>query len=288
MKLKILSILVLTLASSVAQQLANMDFENWTYEPLSRGFTKLNGPWNTNNSCVVLYPPDVPVMDTVCYTFATRVTDAKSGNYSLKLQTPPGLTGGTGGLSSWDVDFDTELFPFTFSPIKLTGYYKFNKGKKEDKAEVTVDFYDDQISTNKYGFTSFLKEANAWTKFTVDIYNIPPTTSIQYVFILFKHAVNDTEDPSLDTYLMIDNLAFEYSVSAVMDEAIKDGFRMSDGVIDITNMSYITKMTLYNINGVACGQVQDRFDTKSLTNGIYLVSFEQDGIIKNFKLAVTN
>jgi len=284
MKLKLFSILSLVSSLVTAQQLANMDFEDWSYDPLSRNYTILNGPWNGNNSCTPVYPGPT---DTICNIFITRQTDSKSGKYSLKLQTPTDLPGGTGGFTSYDVGTLAEQVPFPYAPISFSGYYKFIKGQKDDEASISVDFFDSDLNTVKYGVKLFI-EAKTWSKFTVDLFDIPPSSNIQYVQLTFYHATNQVATPSLSTYLMLDGLSFTYGTSAVYDEAIKNGFRFNDGFIDISQMHDVSHMYIYDLNGTLCGSFQDTFDTHLLKNGIYAVGYEENGTVKKFKLPVNN
>ncbi len=284
MKLKLLSILSLVSSLITAQQLANMDFEDWSYDPLSRDYTILSGPWNGNNSCTPVYPGPT---DTICNIFITRQSDSKSGKYALKLQTPSTLPGGTGGFTSYDAGTLAEQVPFSYAPISFSGYYKFIKGQKDDEASISVDFFDSDLNTVKYGVKLFI-EAKTWSKFTVDLFDIPPSSNIKYVQLTFYHATNQIATPSLNTYLMLDGLSFNYSTSAVHDEAIKNGFRFNDGIIDITQMHDVSQMNVYDLNGANCGSFLDKFDTHILKSGIYIVAYEQNGTVKKFRLPINN
>lgn len=289
MRIKLLSVLLLMVNWLAAQQLPNMDFENWTYEPLSKSYSRLDGPWSTTNNCEVTYPVSGP--DTTCGIYATRQTDVKSGKYSIKLKNPPGVTETYVTLSTWDTESSSSLVPFEHMPITFKGFYKFFKGNTTDIASITVNLYDDNTSTILYGQKELIKASTGWTAFTINLDKIPPNAAPKTVEVLIAHAISDDggfSPVSPNTYLMLDNLSFGYSPNNVLDDAIKEGLHLYDGVLDMTEMHGVEKLSVYNPQGQLCGQAQNTFDTKMLMNGIYLISFEQNGITKNFKLPVKN
>lgn len=290
MRIKLLSAVLLMMNWSLAQQLPNMDFENWTYNPLAKSFSILNAPWFTPNDCIVVYPPNDPTPgpDTNCIIFATRQTDVKSGKYSVKLQNPANQTESFTSLSTGDES--NSLVPFEFMPITFKGFYKFFKGNTTDIASITVNLYDDNVSTILYGQKELIRASAGWTSFTINLDKIPPNAAPKTVEVLVIHALSDdgVSQVSPNTYLMLDNLSFGYSTSDVFDDAIHEGLHMYDGVLDMSQMQGVENLSLYNPQGTLCCRTKNVFDTKMLVNGIYLVSFEQNGITKNFKLAVKN
>jgi hypothetical protein len=276
-------LIFLTCFSISAQQLANMDFETWSYDPLAKGYTLIGSPWLQNNSCV-----KGTNNDTICTIFATRQTGAYSGQYCLKIQTPTGLEGGLGSLSTWNDISGDEKITFTAAPLYLTGYYKLTLGAKFDYSQIVVDFFDKDGNTIKYGTLDITKAAKDWTKFSVTLFDIPPVTAIASVDIFLNHALNSNSvTASNATVLYLDNLQFIYTVNALMDEAIKAGFSYQDGIIDITQMHNVENMTIFNLNGQKCSEIKTTYNTNTLTPGIYLLEYLQNGAAKKLKLAVT-
>lgn len=290
MRITLLSAVLLMMHWSFAQQLPNMDFENWSYNPLAKSNSVLDGLWDTPNNCLVTYPPNDPTPgpDTNCTIFATRQTDVKSGKYSIKLQNPLKITDSYVSLSTWDGT--TSLVAFEFLPITFKGFYKFFKGNTTDIASITVNLYDDNVTTILYGQKELIKASTGWTAFTINLDKIPPNAAPKTVEILISHAISDdgVSPISPNTYLMLDNLSFGYSTSNVLDDAIREGLHLYDGVLDMSQMSGVEKISIYNAQGGLCGSAINQFDTKALVNGIYLVSFDQKGIVRSFKLPVKN
>lgn len=270
----------------VAQQLPNMDFENWSYTPLAKDYITLDGPWTTFNSCEPVYPNGATQPDTICKIYAKRDQDAYSGNYSIKIQTPAALVG-TGGFTTWDGN--SQLVPFRFKPNIFSGYYKFFKGKETDEATISVDFFDESANTTVYGAKSIFKTTiETWTKFSVELYEIFPIVTPEYVQVIINHAFNESGNPSPNTYLMLDKLAFEYPTADILDDLIKEGLTLQDGIIDVSTMHGVEALSVYNMNGVKTATINKSFDTHQLSNGIYVVSVLQNNVIRNFKLSVNN
>lgn len=278
--MKLLIILTILIDLSLianSQQVANGDFDNWTfngdyYEP---------DMWNTPNSVSYVFP--FYVLTT------TRDTSSYNGNFASRLETKeivglavPGLL--TLGELTIDVFGNSSTIsggvPFNYRPYSLEGYFKYTP-QPNDSALIGVFmlkhnstsglldtigigvFYESGIINN---YTKFIAEIEYYTSDTPDTMNIIVMPS-------------DKDNPVIGSILYIDNLYFNYA-TRIDDSKYENKISIypnpTDGNIYIVKPSSISEIRIRNLLGETL-YTSTVFENETLVNlsnfdtGIYLI-----------------
>jgi len=205
------SILLLFNLQLTAQQFPNSSFEEWTNgEP---------NQWQTSNQSIPLLGNFIAVSKDIsdpnqgptCVKLSTiSISVPFAGTYSL-----PGLL--TLGKIKTDLQKQTAQvtggIPFTATPLKLTGYYKYEPVNYDQCALgwglTRWNLQTKSRDTIGYGLISTNAFLNSWTYFEIPLRSLKPFTP-DTMNILFLNSNPLDKRIHTGTNMWIDNLSFVY------------------------------------------------------------------------------
>jgi hypothetical protein len=273
--------------NAFSQEIPNAGFENWTNgEP---------DTWLTSNVMGIGTP-------------VTQSSDSHSGSSAIKLGVVSTIGGNYPG-SIWSAGGPLNGFPVSQAHGSLMGYYKFNRAG-DDILYVSVLMQKNQVYIGG-GITTINTSMGNYTQFVVPIdyigSEVPDSASIQI-------SISDSVDGmvSLETYALIDDLAFGSAVSvdnkmqAVQTFSLKQNypnpFNPSTTIEYSVPQESFVNLTVYDIlgnkvadlvnNARSAGTYKADFNASNLSSGIYIARMNatsNDGIIrftKSYKMTL--
>lgn len=206
-----------------AQQIPNNSFETWTSE--LNGTYEEPGDWWATLNFLRGFGQFAPVT-------VKKTSDAQSGQYAAEMTTGtfgtftiPGLMV-SGVVGEIDLTDPTDVIergqPFTATPDKISGYYKYSP-VNDDSAAVNAMLTKYNTSTNRrdtIGFAEqvFYSNVGTYTPFEATFnYDIPNTTPDTIIIVLVSSAGAQTLSGQPGSKFTVDNLSLSYIQGIKMD-----------------------------------------------------------------------
>ena len=280
---------------SAQQQVPNGDFEYWTVD--TTGYSDPEG-WATPNESTLLLQ-----VFTV-----TKSDDASTGDYSAKLESKlvfdPFVSPGVVTLGEFIVDYMTQTatieggIPFTDRPIALNGDYKNFPAANDSTIVMAIftEYLEVKGKTDTIGLgVMYTGDVVAdWTSFSVPISffndNDPDTMNIIVVS-------SNMFSPNKDSYMFIDNLAFEYEAgiddfeniveTSVFPNPANDKLSFAFGEEVNANLNIYSNDGQQTYSGIVSG-TDHTIDVSDLAAGIYYFSvFEKNKKISSGQFVIS-
>ncbi len=272
---------------SMAQQLPNSDFENWTNTPASGNYRAYDQPdnWATGNAvCNVAPFTDAPTQKT---------TDAYSGTYGAKLITRSifgqiaagNLFTGTFALNMTHPEQSAQIgIPFTNKPTAFNVYYKYTS-VTGDSCAIYVYLYHKNTTTGK---RDTIGKAN--------FQSTTSTTAYELLSLPITYTTSDTPDSIAVVFtssaggaalkgragstLFVDAFSLDYTTTGTHAELSSTGAAFfpnpSNSQVTLSNApSDAGTLYLYNNLGERVREVQWNgsfapvFSLSGIPNGVY-------------------
>ncbi len=274
------------------QEIPNPGFETWINEGSGApaGAQRPANWYTLNQTILFLFP----------FTTTTKNTDAHTGSFSAELsmmtKTVPGVGTVTmpGMLSTAKVTLDlvgqsfsaTGGWPFTGTPSKLTGYYKYQPDNG-DSCLIGVAlsrWHDGSRDTLAIGGIASTTVQSDWTLFEVPIeYLMTETPDTMNIVIL--NSVPALPSTHLNTKMWVDDLAFDYSGVGVEMKPVKNNLAVyADGntkklILDCKfEKATPCSFRLYNLKGNCVSEFEktiltgtEYIDISQLPYGVYIL-----------------
>jgi hypothetical protein len=280
-------------AINAKSQIPNNGFEDWN---TTGSYLEPQGYLTPNSYATTSFYP------------ITRSSDhypVAIGNYSIRIENKPSLlpNGDALGLVLQNTH-NTLLsgpgpsFPIIGHPTSLTGYYKYAP-LNGDTMLIQIQLFQNGFEVS-YGVFSTITSASNWTSFNIPL---PSYTSADSGSILL--ASYNAEGPPPDYFphgnsvLYIDNLNFDNLIGSVPEQSSKNiSFNLyPNPATDVVNLNIDNidnaelTLTIYNVIGKLIRseivpQNQRQINVSDLNSGIYLVTLESKGLIKNQSLII--
>jgi hypothetical protein len=267
-----------TFLTSAQDQLLNASFENWSTNPSL--LTDSPNDWvGASVICTGINP-------AVCKSTTIKTTDAYQGTYAARLEN---INNNTVGQLNYMTPIQ-EFYSFSYKPTALTGYYKFNNAGS-DNITISVVLYGTSNSDIVGGGTLFFNTSqNVYTKFTVPITYLS-TTQPQNIYV----GIRFSEFSSLSSTFTVDDLLFTYGTTTATQSAtpVYAGvqFYPNPGKDVIHFEKPVTNISISTTNGshvLAQSLESTSLNIDGLEKGIYIISYEYEGLLIHGKLIVEN
>jgi hypothetical protein len=269
-------------------QVPNGDFEEWESFTPCAGIDSLINFYTSEVDYYYFTKDRDGTGSCLSYTITIKSTDKYSGTYSLKLLPTPIIgfpnkyTGGSVLISKYiDLAKNPSGVPFTGKPTKLIGYYKFNKAGTDTMGIMVSTSVINPTEPILYGEFSTITSQTSFTKFEIILEDFDISNqSVAAVLNLSIGFSNSQGYADANTYLIVDNLSFEYttttsttnytstSTSAINIYAENKNINFSDNVSNV----HIVDMT--GVNALQETASTKQVNAGNLKSGLYVVTYK--------------